>query len=271
LACHHVAVLFQDRNRAESFGADAERYDRARPTYPDGLLDLALEGLGRDGPVEVLDVGCGTGIASRLFAERGCRVLGVEPDARMAAVARERGLEVEEATFEAWDPGSRAFDAVISGQAWHWVDPVEGAERAASVLRPGGHVALFWNLGRPPESVAEAFKEVYSRHTGDLDRYSVLLGGPGTDRFEYALKGLGVTGRFTKPVKRSIRWSRPYTTREWLDQLPTHSDHQALPPERLELLMDGIGAVIDSLGGSFMMAYETALISATRLPVSRRA
>jgi SAM-dependent methyltransferase len=263
LACHHVAVLFQDRTRAESFGADAERYDRARPTYPDGLLDLVLEGLGRDGPIEVLDVGCGTGIASRLFADRGCRVLGVEPDARMAAVARDRGVRVDEATFETWNPRPRAFDAVISGQAWHWVDPVEGAERAATVLRPGGRIALFWNLGRPPESVARAFNDIYHQHTGDLDKYSVLLGGPGTDRFEYALKGIRVTGRFTKPEKRSIRWSRPYTTSEWLDQLPTHSDHQALPPERLELLMDGIGAVIDSLGGSFMMAYETALISAT--------
>jgi SAM-dependent methyltransferase len=264
-------VLFQDRTRAESFGADAERYDRARPTYPDGLMDLVLEGLPGDRPVEVLDVGCGTGIAGRLFAERGCQVLGVEPDARMAAVARARGLEVEEAIFEAWDPGPRAFDVVISGQAWHWVDPVEGADRAASVLRPGGRIALFWNLGRPPEEVAAAFKGVYNRHTGDLDKYSVLLGGPGTDRFEYALKGLRVTGQFTKPVKRSIRWSRSYTTAEWLDQLPTHSDHQALPPERLELLMHDLGAVIDSMGGSFIMAYETALLSAGRRSVPRQA
>jgi SAM-dependent methyltransferase len=264
-------VLFQDRIRAESFGADAERYDRARPTYPDGLMDLVLEGLGRDRPIEVLDVGCGTGIAGRLFADRGCRILGVEPDARMAAVARARGLEVEEATFEGWDPGSRAFDVVISGQAWHWVDPVEGAERAASLLRPGGRIALFWNLGRPPDEVAAKFKEVYNRHTGDLDKYSVLLGGPGSDRFEYALKGVRVTGRFTKPLKRSIRWSRSYTTSEWLDQLPTHSDHQALPSERLTLLMNGIGAVIDSLGGSFTMAYETALISASRRSVPRQA
>jgi SAM-dependent methyltransferase len=257
-------VLFQDRTRAESFGADAKRYDRARPTYPDRLIDLVLEGLGRDGPPDVLDVGCGTGIAGRLFAARGCRVLGVEPDARMAAVARHHGLEVEEGTFETWVQGSRTFDVVISGQAWHWVDPVEGAERAADVLRPGGRIAVFWNLGRPPAEVAEAFKEVYNRYTGDLDKYSVLLGGPAIDRFEYALKGLRVTGRFTNPVKRAIRWSRPYTTSEWLDQLPTHSDHQALPSERLALLMNGIGEVIDSRGGSFPMAYETAVITASR-------
>jgi SAM-dependent methyltransferase len=257
-------VLFQDRTRAESFGADAERYDRARPTYPDELIDLVLDGLGRDGPAEVLDVGCGTGIAGRLFTARGCRVVGVEPDARMAAVARGHGLAVEEGTFETWAAGTRVFDAVISGQAWHWVDPVEGADRAAEVLRPGGRIALFWNLGRPPAEVTAAFAEVYERYTGDLDKYSVLLGGPAIDRFECALKGLWVSGRFNKPAKRSIRWNRPYTTSEWLDQLPTHSDHQALSLDRLALLMNGIGEVIDSLGGSFPMAYETAVISASR-------
>jgi hypothetical protein len=58
-------------------------------------------------------------------------VLGVEPDARMAAFARGSGVEVEVATFEAWDAAGRAFDAVVAGTAWHWVDPVAGAAKAA--------------------------------------------------------------------------------------------------------------------------------------------
>ena len=87
---------------------------------------------------EILDVGCGTGIAARQFEAAGCRVLGVDPDARMAAQARQRGIEVEVAKFEAWDPAGREFDAVIAGQAWHWVDPVTGAARAGQALRPAG-------------------------------------------------------------------------------------------------------------------------------------
>ncbi len=51
------------------------------------------------------------------------------------------------AAFEAWDPAGREFDAVISGQSWHWVDPVAGAAKAAQVLRPGGRLAV-WR-GRP--------------------------------------------------------------------------------------------------------------------------
>ena len=79
------------QERATIFGAEAERYDRTRPDYPAELVDALVP----RAPMSVLDVGCGTGIASRLFAQRGCSVLGVEADARMAAVATARGTAVE--------------------------------------------------------------------------------------------------------------------------------------------------------------------------------
>ncbi|WP_244203421.1 class I SAM-dependent methyltransferase, partial [Streptomyces rhizosphaericus] len=138
------------RQMAESFGTDAERYDQARPRYPQAMVDrIATDSPGPgvlnvpdvlDAP-DILDVGCGTGIAARQFQQAGRTVLGVEPDARMADVARRLGTAVEVATFEAWDPAGRHFDAVIAGQAWHWVDPVAGAAKAAQVLRPGARLA----------------------------------------------------------------------------------------------------------------------------------
>jgi SAM-dependent methyltransferase len=105
------------------------------------VRSIVAESPGRD----VLDVGIGTGISARPFQAAGCRVLGVEVDARMAEFARQHGFEVEVAKFEDWDPAGRTFDAVIAGQAWHWVDPVAGAAKAAEVLRPGGRLAVFWN------------------------------------------------------------------------------------------------------------------------------
>jgi SAM-dependent methyltransferase len=115
----------------------------------------------------VLDVGCGTGIAARQFQAAGCRVLGVDPDARMADLARQSGVEVEVAAFETWDPAGRAFVTVIAAQAWHWVDPAAGTAKAAQVLRPGGRLAVFWNAFQPPPSVAEAFAEVHRQVTPD--------------------------------------------------------------------------------------------------------
>ena len=90
-------------------------------------------------------------------------MLGVEPDASMAAIARSHGVTVEDGTFEEWDPRDRLFDLVVSGQAWHWVEPVAGAAKAAAVLPPGGHLAVFWNRGRNDPATWAALDAVYDR------------------------------------------------------------------------------------------------------------
>ena len=107
----------QARQIAESFGSDAERYDRTRPRYPDTLVERIAAASPGPG---VLDVGCGTGIAARQFQAVGCRVLGVDPDERMAEFARRRGLEVEVATFEAWESAGSRGRGRGPESAPHW-------------------------------------------------------------------------------------------------------------------------------------------------------
>ena len=255
--------LHQYRQWAESFGSDPERYDRARPRYPRAMVDRIV--VGSPG-LDVLDVGCGTGIAARQFQAADCRVLGVEVDARMADLARRSGVEAEVAAFEAWDPAGRQFDAVISGQAWHWVDATAATAKAAQVLRPGGRLAAFWNLGQPPPDAAEAFSAVYRqvkpgspayrRAMPSLDGYSVL--------FTRAADGIRKADAFGDPEQWRFEWERSYTRDEWLDQLPTHGDHTQLPPAKLEEVLAGIGAAIDAMGGTFTMRYTTVAVTATR-------
>jgi SAM-dependent methyltransferase len=148
------------REVAESFGAHAERYDRARPGYPDELIGRIVAA---SPGCAVLDIGCGTGIASRLFQAAGSRVLGLDPDARMVELARRWGLEAEVAAFEDWEPAGRTFDAAVCAQAWHWIDPQAGAAQAARALRPDGILAIFWNAGLPPAPVTAAFARIYGR------------------------------------------------------------------------------------------------------------
>jgi SAM-dependent methyltransferase len=255
-----VTSLHEDRGRACSFGADPERYDRSRPTYPAELVDFLLA----DQPRNVLDVGCGTGIASRLFAARGCEVLGVEPDARMAEVARRHGIEVEAGRIEDWDPHGRSFDLLISGQAWHWVDPVAGAAKAAQVIRPSGRIGLFWNAGRPEPAATQRLDEVYARLAPGLDSYSIALGNVDPSRFHVAIDGLRATDAFGPAERRSFEWRRESLVADWLDQLPTHSDHSRLPPERLHPLLEAIGAALGGPDARLVVDYTTWLVTARR-------
>ena len=113
---------------AASFGAEAARYDRTRPPYPDELVDRIVAA--SPGP-RVVDVGCGTGTLSRQLQAAGFEVLGVEHDELMAEFARGTGVPVEVSKFEAWEPGGREYDAVVAGQSWHWVAPEAGPRKAA--------------------------------------------------------------------------------------------------------------------------------------------
>jgi SAM-dependent methyltransferase len=212
-------MLFEDRSRAESFGAVAARYDRARPSYPPALLDALLA----DGAQSVLDVGCGTGIAAALLAARGCEVLGVEIDTRMAELARGKGLEVEVTRFEDWHPRGRRFDLVTSAQAWHWIDPRAGAARAAQALRPGGRLGVFWNFGDPPPHVRELLSPVYARLGPGVENYSVLFGNRDA-RVQDTLAGIADASAYGPAETARFTWSQRYDTAGWLEQLGTHSD-----------------------------------------------
>ncbi|MDQ2708893.1 MAG: class I SAM-dependent methyltransferase [Actinomycetota bacterium] len=255
--------LHQQRKVAESFGADAERYDRTRPRYPDAMVERIVAVCpGR----EVLDVGTGTGIAARQLQAAGCQVLGVEPDARMADLARQFGLEVEVAKFEDWDPAGRAFDAVIAAQAWHWIDPITGAAKAAQALRPGGRLAVFWNAFQPPPEVDEAFSAVYRRVMPDSPIYQLGMAGPDSWSawLTKAADAIQQAGAFGDPEQWRFGWDRPYTRDEWLDQVPTFGGHSQVPPATLQELLTGIGAAIDAMGGSFTMHYTALVLTAAR-------
>jgi len=255
-APHHA------RDVAESFGSDPDRYDRTRPSYPQAMIDAIVDAApGR----RFLDVGTGTGIAARQFRQAGCDVLGVEVDERMAEFAQARyGLAVEVAPFEHWDAAGRAFDAVVSGQTWHWVDPVAGAAKAARVLRPGGRLALFWNVFEPARELSDAFAGVYRRVLPDLP-FSPWA-RPSLEVYETILAKTedGLRPAFGDLERWRYDWEAVHTRDEWLDQLPTHGGHSHLPPDQLEAILAGIGDAIDAAGGRFAMRYATVVVTAGR-------
>ncbi|HEY1488647.1 MAG TPA: class I SAM-dependent methyltransferase [Micromonosporaceae bacterium] len=228
-----------NRASALSFGSAGEQYDRFRPSPPPALIDdlVALR------PVDVLDVGCGTGKVAVDLVGRGMRVLGVEIDERMADLARGHGVPVEVAEFESWDATGRRFDLITCADAWHWIDPVRGSEKAAAVLRPGGTLALFWSYYLLADDVAARFQLIYDEHAPQARTHSYQPLQAQGDPFE-PISALGPIER------RHYRWEATVSAANWAGLVATFSDHRALTPQRLTTVQTALGEAIEELGGS---------------------
>ena len=161
------------RDLGRVFNEDPQLYDRVRPTYPDELFADLVAITGLNERSLVLEVGCGTGQATRSLAALGCLVTAVEPGAGMAAIARQRlaafsNVKVETSAFEEWDDRGRRFDVLVAASAWHWVDPSTGWPKAHDLLKPGGWMALIGNVVFRRSGEPEVYAETADLH----ERYS---------------------------------------------------------------------------------------------------
>lgn len=235
-----------DREQRLVYGEDAQLYDRARPTYPSALIDDVVGLLGR--ATRVVDAGSGTGKAAVLLAARGLDGVSVEPHPEMARIARRRlegrrGWRVDISGFEDWTPAKDdlPFDAVVSAQAWHRFKPEVRFEKAHSLLKSGGWLALWWNgPQRFDNPVLSAIDAAYLRHAPEIAHRGV------TGHARPSLDPLPPPGSFGSPLERHYPWTTRYTSAEWTDLLRTTSDHRLLPINRLEVLLGAVGEAIDS-------------------------
>ncbi|WP_338694146.1 class I SAM-dependent methyltransferase [Streptomyces sp. Q6] len=271
-----------DRERLRrTFTEDAELYDRMRPGYPprvyDDLADIAGVGPG----CRVLEIGPGTGQATVPLAERGCRVVGVELGAQMAAVARRRlaghgDTEIHVAAFEEWPLPPEPFDVVLAATAFTWIDPRVRVARAAAALRPGGVLATIatHHIKGGTEDFFAAAQEPYERFdpstppglrlrpAADIPYDSAESGGVRTDLNSAAAPG---SDRFEPPVFHRYEWDATYTTDQYLALLCTYSGHRDLAPGPRAGLLAALGRLIDrDHGGTITKRYLTELRTARR-------
>jgi len=151
----------------DGFDEVAELYDRVRPGYPDDLLDELAAVLPRS-PV-VVEVGPGTGQATKGLVARGARVTAVELGAHLAAVLARNlpTVDVVIGPFENVDLAPGSFDAVVAASSYHWVPPEARMTRPAALLRPGGHLALIAlnQVASPADrGFFDEVHHVFSRH-----------------------------------------------------------------------------------------------------------
>ena len=234
--------------RARSFGAAADAYERARPTYPDEAVDWLLP----SGAHTVLDLGAGTGKLTRAQVARGLDVIAVEPIDEMRATLEATLPEVRalKGTAEEIPLPDQSVDIITVAQAWHWVDVERGTAEAARVLRPSGTLGLIWN--RRDERIPW------------VQRLSQVMGSGEAEIIE--LEGITIAPPFGPTETMATDWSRPMTTDLLVEMAASRSYIITATPRRRREILDGVAELVEaepSLSGDFEFPYRTYCFKAS--------
>ncbi len=241
--------------RSVVFGRSGDVYDRARPDYPQVAVDHVL---GLTDVVSAVEVGSGTGIATARFARPGLEMICIEPDAGMAALLTRRrlpGVKVVVSTFEDWPAPGGTFGLLLAAQSWHWIDTEIGYPKAHDLLRPGGVIALMWNV--QIDRFGE-FEAVYRRHAPELlAEADIRIVRRDSDVWldELRTAGFDDVGVFTH------QWSATRRPEELSALYSTFSDHIVLDDESRQALLAALETHVEELGGSVRLDYRTQVFT----------
>ncbi|SBT94126.1 Methyltransferase domain-containing protein [Streptomyces sp. DI166] len=244
--------------RAHSFNAAAAQYAANRPSYPPALLDAVEELSGRPlAGARVVDIGAGTGIATALLRDRGADVVAVEPGAGMAAELRRAhpGIPLVRGDGNALPLADASADLITCAQAWHWTDPARALPEALRVLRPGGALALWWNMYALdiPWIAAQAER---IQHCFGLE--------PDKEKSGTSSRVADPEGRvdFTR---RLVRWSRSVPVDTHLANLGSHSVFLVHADRASAFLTEERARLLHTFpDGTVEETYDVDLLVATR-------
>ncbi|UNK69854.1 class I SAM-dependent methyltransferase [Microbacterium sp. H1-D42] len=242
-------------SRATSFGAAADDYEAARPEYPFEAVAWMLETLAHRSR-RIADVGAGTGKLTRVLADAPqAEVVAVDPDAAMLAKLRETvpGVPTFVGSAEALPLPDASLDAVVLGQAWHWVDPASASAEVGRVLRPGGTLGLIWNTRDNRVDWVRRLTEVMSSSVAEE---MIDAGGP------------TVAAPFDAVQSERWEWLRPMTRAQLHRMAASRSHWITASDETREAVRQGMDALFDELGlagdATIDVPYVTSAFRAQR-------
>lgn len=218
--------------RATSFSEVAGLYERARPGYPED----AVRWLVGDVPRDVVDLGAGTGKLTGTLVALGHRVTAVEPLAEMRAQLAERlpGVRCVEGSAEVMPLPDASADVVTVAQAFHWFDHEPALAEIARVLRPGGVLAIAWNIRDEREEwVARLSDIIGAEHMG---RQAVE-------------EALAIGGLFGKPAHAVFAHTTPLDRLALRELVRSRSHCIVRPPEERAEILERVDRLYDAYAG----------------------
>jgi SAM-dependent methyltransferase len=226
------------------FGTAAAAYTAVRPDYPDRVYEV-LRDRCRLGPASrVLEIGAGSGQATKRLVEVAASVVAVEPSDVLAEDLRARlrapRLQVVVAAFEDVDLASSSFDLVAVATAFHWLDTTQALPKIATALKPRGWLALWWNVFGDPDE-PDPFHEA----TQALLRNLAPSPSAGSGGIPYALDVAARTEElashgFHDIEHEAIRWKLHLDAARTRQLYSTYSNIARLPKARRTTILDEI-------------------------------
>jgi SAM-dependent methyltransferase len=233
--------MSNDRELRLRFDEAAALYQDARPDYPEQLYADLLELTALRPPAALLEVGCGPGKATIPLARMGFTITAFEIGPALAEQARRQladypGVSVVNAAFEQWQPpANTAFDMVYAATAWKWIDPSIRYQRAADLLRPAGHLAV-WAAGHAfPRGFDPFFTEIQEVYE-QIGEARVVWPPPEPTPDQRTAAGMAATGHFNSIRTRQYVWSCRYNADRYIALLNTFSGHIAMDQAKRDYL-----------------------------------
>jgi SAM-dependent methyltransferase len=250
--------------RALSFGSGAPDYERYRPGYPDQLVVQIADYAGR--PLRTaLEIGAGTGKATRVFVAAGVDVLATEPDAGMLAELRRHvpsAVRTLQRPFEDL-AGTGPFDLVFAAAAMHWTDPVDRWPRVAALLEPDGVFASFGGqVGLADRDLDGEVRQAREPFLAD-DEVASPDGTPAHAPMQWPGSELVGSADFTD-VRQVVIERRPVmSAADYLGHLSTISAYRVLPDN---VRAEAFASIRDVLPDEVRLVADIVLHLARRAP-----
>jgi SAM-dependent methyltransferase len=265
-----LAGAHTSEQRKTWYSSVADAYNRVRPRYPQELINRAVELAQLASDAQILELGCGPGIATVPFAQLGFSMVCLEPSQESCQLARLNcaqypNVDILNTTFEEWQLENERFNAVIAATSFHWISPEIAASKSAAALAERGSMILLWNTApQPAYEVYAVLREVYETWAPAISGYEDIA--TQEENLKRQSQVIIDSGLFEGFVWEQLLCDVTYSIDDYLALLSTLSPYIRLDRQQRDSLFAGLRSALEKhCGNSLQTSYLSVLQIAQKI------
>jgi len=263
---------YTSEQRKNWYSEIADAYNKTRPRYPQQLINRVIELAELPSDANILEIGCGPGIATVPFAELGFSMLCLEPSQSACQLARQNcatypSVKIKNQTLEEWELEAEKFNAVLAATSFHWVSPEIRYQKTAAALQDKGYLILLWNAGVfPPDEIYRVLHEVYQNQAPYLAEYHAKERANQAESIKELGQNVIESGLYEDVMYEQLVSQITYSIDDYLALLQTYSVYIALDDEKRKSLLASLREALEkNCGNSIQASYLSAFHLAKKI------